>query len=43
MDSKIVLIDGTKLTDLMIEYNVGVLTKQTYEIKRVDLEYFNED
>ncbi|EMS85509.1 restriction endonuclease [Leptospira noguchii] len=43
MDSKIVLIDGAKLTDLMIEHNVGVSTKQAYEIKRVDLEYFNED
>ncbi|ALE38024.1 restriction endonuclease [Leptospira interrogans] len=43
MDSKIVLIDGAELTDLMIEYNVGVSTKQTYEIKKVDLEYFNED
>lgn len=39
----IILIDGEKLVQLMIEYNVGVTTRQTYEVKRLDLDYFCED
>ena len=37
----IVLIDGEKLSKLMIEYNVGVFTSNTYEIKCIDSDYFN--
>ena len=40
---KIILIDGKALTDLMIEYNVGVSVTKVYEIKRVDSDYFNEE
>ena len=40
---KIVLVDGKKLAELMIEYNLGVTTTQTYEVKRVDSDFFNED
>ena len=40
---KIVLIDGEQLADYMIEHNVGVSTTKTYEIKRVDSDYFAED
>lgn len=39
---KIVLINGTQLAKLMIEHNVGVSTSKTYEIKRVDSDYFAE-
>ena len=39
---KIVLIDGEQLADYMIEHNVGVSTTKTYEIKRVDSDYFAE-
>ena len=39
---KIVLIDGQDLAQFMIEYNVGVSTKQIYEIKRIDSDYFEE-
>lgn len=39
---KIVLIDGQDLAQFMIEYNVGVSTKQVYEIKRIDSDYFEE-
>jgi restriction system protein len=38
---KIVLIDGTELTRLMIEHGVGVSTVATYEVKRVDNDYFD--
>lgn len=40
--SKIVLIDGTELTNLMIEHDVGVSTVATYPVKRVDNDYFEE-
>jgi restriction system protein len=43
LDSKIILIDGRHLADLMIEYNVGVNPVATYEIKKVDSDYFIED
>ena len=39
----VILVDGEKLVQLMIEYNVGVTTRQTYEVKRLDLDYFSED
>ncbi|MGL4652451.1 restriction endonuclease [Cetobacterium sp.] len=37
---KIVLIDGNKLVDLMVEFNIGLYTEQIYEIKKIDLDYF---
>jgi len=45
MDSKqqkIVLIDGKELTELAIEYNLGVQIAETIEIKKIDLDYFEE-
>lgn len=39
----IILIDGNKLTNLMIEHNVGVSTQSIYEIKKVDFDYFYEN
>ncbi|WP_221090431.1 restriction endonuclease [Deinococcus aquaedulcis] len=38
----IILIDGETLAQLMIEYGVGVLTRETYHLRRVDSEYFEE-
>ena len=40
---KIVLIDGEQLAQLMIDHDVGVSTTKTYEIKRVDSDYFTEN
>ena len=40
---KIVLIDGHQLAQLMIDHDVGVSVEKTYEIKRVDSDYFAED
>ena len=31
-----------ELARYMIEYNVGVSTKQVYEVKRIDSDYFEE-
>ncbi len=39
---KLVKIDGEKLTQLMIEYGLGVTTAFSYEIKRIDRDYFND-
>jgi restriction system protein len=41
-DTKIVLIDGKDLADLMIEHNIGVATKINYEVKKIDSDYFEE-
>jgi restriction system protein len=38
---RVVLIDGEQLAELMIEHGVGVTTSRTYEIKRIDEDYFN--
>jgi len=43
IDSKIVLIDGNTLAQLMIDYNIGVATVTSYELKRVDTDYFTEE
>ena len=37
---QIVLISGDELTRYMIEYNVGVSVKKTYELKKIDTDYF---
>jgi len=42
IDNKIILIDGERLAQLMIEHNVGVSTTTSYEVKKVDIDYFNE-
>jgi restriction system protein len=41
LSTKLILIDGKKLTDLMIEYNVGVSIIDTIQIKKIDSDYFN--
>ena len=43
IEAKIVLIDGCKLAEFMIQYNVGVSVEQVYEIKKVDMDYFLEE
>jgi restriction system protein len=39
---KIILIDGNKLVELMLEYKVGVQVKTTYELKHLDEDFFIE-
>ena len=43
IETKIILIDGTALTEYMIDNNVGVTTEASFEIKRIDGDYFTED
>ena len=40
---KIILIDGALLTQLMIEYNLGVSPESTYEVKKLDSDYFSDE
>jgi restriction system protein len=40
VSSRVILIDGSRLAELMIDHNVGVNTRDAYEIKEVDLSYF---
>lgn len=40
IDSKIILIDGTRLAKLMFNHGIGVASASTYEVKRIDTDYF---
>ena len=42
-ETKIVLIDGVQLAQHMIDYNLGVTVQQTYEIKKLDNDYFGDE
>lgn len=42
IEKQIVLIDGQQLVELMFKYNLGVTPVQTYEIKRIDQDFFEE-
>jgi len=42
IDSKLVLIDGGELAQLMIDYGIGVSNVTSYDIKRIDSDYFEE-
>jgi len=41
VNSKVVLINGTRLANLMIDYGIGVTTRIKYEIKTLDSDYFS--
>lgn len=43
IDTRVILIDGERLANLMIDHNIGVAVRETYEIKRMDSDYFIED
>lgn len=40
-NKSVILINGDKMAELMIEYNVGVSVNKTYQIKKLDSDYFN--
>jgi restriction system protein len=40
---KIVLIDGYQLSELMIDYGLGVSEAASYSVKRIDSDYFAEE
>lgn len=43
LSTKVVLVDGEKLTKLMIEYNLGVSVETAYTIKKIDTDFFSEE
>jgi len=43
IESKIVLIDGETLAQLMIDHDIGVSNYMTYTLKKVDNDYFSEE
>ena len=43
LSTKVVLVDGEKLTKLMIEYNLGVSVETDYTIKKIDTDFFSEE
>jgi len=43
VEYKIILIDGERLANLMIEYSVGLSTVNTYHVKTIDSDYFEEN
>lgn len=42
IDSKIILISGDILSELLIDYQVGVSVIKSYDIKKIALDYFTE-
>lgn len=42
-DKKIILIGGEQLAELMIDFNVATVTHETYEVKRIDLDFFEDE
>ncbi len=42
IETKIVLIDGRRLTHFMIDHNIGVTPTGVYEVKRLDSDYFDD-
>jgi restriction system protein len=40
---RVVLIDGVRLSDLMIEHDLGVSVAATYQLKRIDSDFFDDE
>ena len=43
VESRVILINGRELARMMVEYNVGCSPQETFVIKRIDHDYFEED
>ena len=42
LHQKIILIDGRRLAELMIEHGIGVSEEHAYSVKKIDSDYFEE-
>lgn len=42
IESKIVLIDGEQLAQMLIDHNIGVAPVSNFEIKKIDSDYFSD-
>ena len=43
LETKVILIDGVQLAELMFDYGVGVSTESTYVVKRIDSDFFEDE
>jgi restriction system protein len=43
IDPRVVLIDGQQLAEYMLDLGLGVTPRATYELKRIDSDYFDDD
>ena len=43
IQDKVILIDGSELAYLMIEHGVGVSTVASYDVRKIDSDYFTEE
>jgi len=43
LPQRVILIDGQRLAELMVEHNVGVRVSRAVEFKRMDEDFFSED
>jgi restriction endonuclease Mrr len=43
IERRVVLIDGRRLAELMIDHGVGVATARTFAVQKLDLDYFDEE
>lgn len=43
IDSRVILIDGKQLVDLMFDYGIGVSTANSYVVKRIDSDFFEDE
>ena len=43
LQQRVILIDGARLTELMVEFGVGVRTSRVIEVKRLDEDFFADD
>src|ERR1700730_12527104 len=42
LHNKVILVDGRRLAELMIEHNIGIAVEHSYSIKKIDSDYFDE-
>lgn len=43
LETKVILIDGAQLTELMFDHDVGVAGVNSYAVKRIDSDFFSEE
>jgi len=43
LETKVILIDGAQLAELMFDYGVGVSAESTYVVKRIDSDFFEDE
>lgn len=43
LESRVILIDGEQLSELMFDYGIGVSTANSYIVKRIDSDFFEDD